>query len=167
MEPPSPLIIAALVLVAVATLLRGGPPMVGEGLTKGGALALSVAPQILIGFALAGLMTVVIPSSLMSHWLGEGSGLQGILIATIAGILTPGGPYLQFPLVAGLANAGAAWGPVAAYLTAWSLIGVNRAIVWELPLLGASFTGARWLVSILVPIFIGLLTPLVMRFLSR
>ena len=167
MEPPSPLIVAALVLVAIAAVIRGGPTMAADGLAKGAELALSVAPQVLIGFALAGLVTVVIPSSLISEWLGEGSGLQGIVIATVAGMLTPGGPYLQFPLVAGLAHAGAAWGPVAAYLTAWSLISVNRAIVWELPLLGAGFTGARWLVSILVPVVVGLLTPLAMRVLAR
>lgn len=167
MEPPSPFIVAALVLVLVAALARGGPSLASEGLIKGAELALSVAPQVLIGFALAGLVTVVIPASLISQWLGEGSGIQGLLIATVAGVLTPGGPFLQFPLVAGLARAGAGWGPVAAYLTAWSLISANRAIVWELPLLGASFTGARWLVSLLVPVVVGLLTPLALKVLAR
>ena len=167
MEPPSPIIVVALVAIAFAALLRGGPALAADGIMKGAELALSVAPQVLIGFALAGLVTVVIPSSLISAWIGEGSGLRGIVIATVAGMLTPGGPFLQFPLVAGLAHAGAGLGPVAAYLTAWSLLSVNRAIVWELPLLGTGFTGARWLVSLLVPIAVGWLTPLVLRLIGR
>jgi len=166
-EPPSLLIVAALVLGVLAAFLRGGPTLAADGIVKGAELALSVAPQVLIGFALAGLVTVVIPASVISAWIGEGSGLRGIVIATAAGMLTPGGPFLQFPLVAGLANAGAGLGPVAAYLTAWSLLSVNRAIVWELPLLGVGFTGARWLVSIAVPIAVGLLTPLVLRATAR
>lgn len=110
---------------------------------------------------------MVVPSSLIGSWIGEDSGLRGVLVATAAGMLTPGGPFLQFPLVAGLAKAGAGLGPVAAYLTAWSLLSVNRAIVWELPLLGTGFTGARWLVSLAVPIVVGIATPWVLRLFTR
>jgi hypothetical protein len=44
-------------------------------------------------------------------------------------------------------------------LTAWSLISVNRALVYELPLLGVPFTVARWAASLLLPLIVGLLTP--------
>ena len=79
-----------------------------------------VAPEVALGFALAGLITVLIPPDLIGHAIGEESGVRGVLIATVAGILTPGGPFLQFPLVASLARGGAGVGPLAAYLTAWS-----------------------------------------------
>jgi uncharacterized membrane protein YraQ (UPF0718 family) len=157
-------------LVVVLTLVafaQGGVARATDGYRQGFDLALSVAPQVLLGFALAGLITIVIPQETIGRLIGEESGIQGVLIATVAGILTPGGPFLQFPLVASLAKSGAAVGPLAAYLTAWSLIGLNRALVWEIPLLGGTFTLSRYAISIFVPIAIGLTLPIVYRSLER
>ncbi len=162
------LIVGALVaLLTIVAFWQGGPARALDGYGKGAELALSVLPQVALGFALAGLITVVIPSDLIGRWIGETSGLPGIVIATVAGLLTPGGPFLQFPLVAALAKGGAGIGPVAAYLTAWSLLGLNRTIVWEIPMLGTSFTVARWAISIVVPVAVGLLMPPVVRVLAR
>ena len=155
------------VLLTVIALVQGGPARALDGYGKGLDLALSVLPQVALGFALAGLITVVIPSDLIARWIGETSGVQGIVIATVAGLLTPGGPFLQFPLVAALAKGGAGIGPVAAYLTAWSLLGLNRTIVWEIPMLGTSFTAARWAISIVVPVLVGVLMPPVLKLLAR
>lgn len=161
-------IIGALVVtVSIVAFAQGGVGRVGEGYRAGLDLALSVLPQVALGFALAGLITVVIPADLIGRWIGAESGVQGVLIATLAGVLTPGGPFFQFPLVATLARGGAGVGPLAAYLTAWSLIGLNRAIVWEFPLLGGTFTIARYAISILAPVLIGLLMPVVYRTFGR
>lgn len=161
-------IVGSLVLLLTGIALwQGGPGRAGEGYLRGAELALSVLPQIALGFALAGLITVVVPSDLIARWIGEGSGVQGIVIATVAGILTPGGPFLQFPLIAALGQGGAGIGPLGAYLTAWSLVGLNRTIVWEIPLMGTSFTAARWVISIAAPIVVGLLMPPVLRAFSR
>jgi uncharacterized membrane protein YraQ (UPF0718 family) len=157
-------LVLALTFVAIA---QGGISRAAEGYKQGIDLALGIAPQIALGFALAGLVTIVVPQELIGRWIGEGSGIQGVLIATVAGMLTPGGPFLQFPLVASLAKSGAAVGPLAAYLTAWSLLGLNRAIVWEIPLLGGTFAAARYVVTIAVPILVGLAMPYVYRSLSR
>lgn len=161
-------IIGALVVVlTIVAFAQGGLGRAAEGYRHGFDLAVSVAPQVALGFALAGLITVVVPQELIARWIGEGSGLQGVLIATFAGLLTPGGPFLQFPLVASLARGGAGVGPLAAYLTAWSLLGLNRALVWEIPLLGGSFAVARYAVSIAAPILVGVLMPVVYRILMR
>lgn len=162
------LIIGGLVVVMSAVaVLQGGPSRAVEGYRAGFDLALSVLPQVSLGFLLAGLISIVVPSDLIAKWIGEGSGVQGLAIGTAAGMLTPGGPFLQFPLVASLARGGAGVGPLAAYLTAWSLLGLNRAIVWEMPLLGGGFTLARYAISIVVPILVGAVMPLAMRVTAR
>jgi uncharacterized membrane protein YraQ (UPF0718 family) len=159
------LLVAALVLAAIA-YARGGLPLVGQGLGEGASLLGSVLPQVVIGFALAGLITVLVPAGAIAAWVGEGSGIRGLLIATVAGALTPGGPFVQFPLVATLSQAGAAAGPMAAYLTAWSVLGFQRVIVWELPILGGPFSVARWAVSLALPMIVGLVVPPVLRMLT-
>lgn len=133
-------ILAILALLAVIAVTKGGPSLAAEGFASGFTLLVRIAPQLLIGFALAGLVTVLLPSEALGRYVGADSGLIGLALASVAGIATPGGPFLQFPLVAALAGAGAGPGPMAAYLTAWSLLGWNRFVVWELPLLGAPFT---------------------------
>jgi len=158
---------ACVAALSIIALIQGGPAKAVDGYREGASLAWSVLPQVALGFLLAGLITVVVPASLIGQLIGEESGLRGIIIATIAGMVTPGGPFLQFPLVATLARGGAGAGPLAAYLTAWSLLSINRAIVWELPLLGGTFTAARWAVSLAVPILIGLAMPFAMRALTR
>ena len=130
-------------------------------------IILTLAAAVLVGFVLAGLVTVLIPSNLVASLLGEESGLAGVLIAMVAGILTPGGPYLQFPLVASLARGGAGVGPLAAYLTAWSLLGLNPALVWEIPLLGGSFAVARYAASITAPFLVRVLMSVMYRILTR
>jgi len=155
------------IALSIVAYLRGGAGLPVAGYREAADIFLGVGPQLMLGFVLAGLVTVLIPSDLVASLLGEESGLTGVLIATVAGILTPGGPYLQFPLVAALARSGAGYGPLAAYLTAWSLLGANRVLVWEMPVLGATFTAARWMISIAVPVLVGLLMPTIMRWLAR
>ncbi len=162
----------AIIVVLTGVLLvvayqRGGVSLAASGLREGAGLLVSVGPQILLGFVLAGLVTVLVPTELIASTVGTDSGMRGLVIATVAGIITPGGPFLQFPLVAAIFNGGAAIGPVAAYLTAWSLISANRALVWEVPVLGLPFTVARWAVSLVVPIAVGLTLPLALRLMGR
>lgn len=160
------LILAAICLaLAGVSLYVGGLPRLQAGVTEGAALVLSVAPQLALGFLMAGMATVLVPSSAIAGLVGEGSGFQGLLIATGAGAVTPGGPFLQFPLVAALMRSGASEGNVAAYLTAWSLLGMQRVLVWELPVLGPTFATVRWTASLLLPIMVGLLVPVILRFL--
>ena len=151
-------------LLAVVALRVGGVDRLYAGVGEGTALLATVAPQLVLGFLMAGLATVLIPSETIARFVGEGSGFQGLAIATVAGAVTPGGPFLQFPLVAALLRAGASEGAVVAYLTAWSLLGMQRVLVWELPVMGPLFAGTRWVVSLAVPILLGAAIPIVLRF---
>ncbi|MDD3816304.1 MAG: permease [Desulfocapsaceae bacterium] len=134
------------------------PALVLEGLKAGGKLFQEILPTMVLAFIGAGLVSVLLPRELMSRWLGEQSGLQGLMIATLAGALTPGGPFVQFPIVAALFKAGAGVAPLTAYITAWSVLGVNRLLVYEVPMLGWKLSLARIAASLVFPMIIGLLT---------
>ena len=110
-----------------------------------------------LAFIAAGMMIKALPRELLSRFLGEESGLNGLLNATLAGGLTPGGPFIQFPIMAALLKNGAGIAPIAAYLSAWSLLGVNRFLVYELPLLGWRLSVTRLAASIVFPIIIGIM----------
>ena len=65
---------------------------------------------------------------------------------------------MQFPIVAALLNAGAGIAPLMAYISAWSLLGVNRFFIYEMPLLGWKLAVSRMAASLIFPIIIGLMT---------
>ena len=87
--------------------------------------------------------------------MGDETGVRGLLVGTVAGMLTPGGPFTHFPILASFLSKGAAVGPVCAYIAAWALIGLNRFVVWELPILGPRVAGVRLLSSLAVPPIVG------------
>lgn len=150
------LVIGSLVgLCAVVAWRAGGPHRIGQALSSGTSLFLGVLPNLILGFALAGFLHVLLPSDLISRWMGEESGLRGLLVGTGAGMLTPGGPFTHFPILASFLSKGAAVGPVCAYIAAWALIGLNRFLVWELPILGPQVALVRFLASVGFPPLIG------------
>jgi hypothetical protein len=46
-------------------------------------------------------------------------------------------------------------GPLVAYLTAWSLFGLQRIIMWEIPFLGVQVVAIRVAVSLVFPFVAG------------
>ncbi len=150
------LIVGTLVLIcAVVAWRTGGSSRVGEALSSGSALFLSILPSLILGFAFAGFLSVLVPSDLISRWMGHQSGFTGVLIGTVAGMLTPGGPFTHFPILASFLAKGASIGPVCAYIAAWALVGLHRWIVWELPILGPEVAVLRFATSVCFPPLIG------------
>ena len=120
-------------------------------------LVAQIAPIMLISMLMAAFVQVLVPRDKVSKWLGRESGFRGILIATGAGAIIPGGPWVSFPLVLALAVAGADVGALVAFLTAWSVIPISRLLVWEMPFLGGEFVLIRMTVSIIIPLAAGLI----------
>jgi uncharacterized membrane protein YraQ (UPF0718 family) len=54
-----------------------------------------------------------------------------------------------------LAHSGAAMPPLVAYMTSWSLFGMQRIIAWEAPLMGWHFVAVRTASSLVFPILAG------------
>ena len=161
-----PTLVMAAFAVALVTmgLLRGQGEHVA-GLRAGGIMTLQVLPLLLLAFVVAGMVQTLVPGETVARWIGTESGFRVIWIGTLAGALTPGGPYVSFPVAAGLLRAGAGAGTLVAFLAAWSLISVAR-LPMEVGLLGWRFTGIRLACTFLVPPLAGWLAETVFRGLS-
>lgn len=118
---------------------------------------LTMVPRIIFAIMLAGFLGAVLPRERLSRVLGKHSGLLGMVIASAAGTITPGGPASAFPILAILGAAGADRGIMIAYITAWATLGIQRIVMWDMSLMGPDFTVLRVLVSLPVPILAGLI----------
>jgi len=112
---------------------------------------------ILAAFFLSNALLLILPKDLIAQWIGREAGFKGILIGTLVGSITPGGPFLTFPILVAFYRAGAAVGPLIAFLTSWSLLGLQRIFIWEIPFLGFNFVLVRVIISLGVPILLGLI----------
>jgi len=156
----SPLDTSTLILAAVAVVLAilaylkdPGLPMLG--VKNGVSMLAIVIPRMVVAIILAGLMQVLVPQDFVSRHFGQGGGVRALVLATLAGVVTPGGPMVTVPFMVALANSGAALSSLVAYMTAWSLFGLQRIIAWEAPLMGWRFVVARVVPSLAFPVLAG------------
>lgn len=161
------LVVGFLVGLAALAWWRGGPELVGRGLSGGAGLLWRFGLLIVVSFLAAGLVEALVPRDWIQEALGRDAGLRGVLVGTAAGAATPAGPFVSMPLAAVLLRSGAAVGPVVAFLTGWALLAVHRLVAWELPILGWRFALLRWVVSIGLPILAGLAANALARSLAR
>jgi len=148
--------IALAAVSAGGVWLQDGGTQVVASIREATTLLLEIAPVIGAALFIGGYVQALLPRDLVARWLGENSGPVGYLLATIAGILTPAGPFGAFPLVLALRRAGAPFDVCVVYLSAWATLGVNRIVIWELPFLGHDFVMLRVLASLPLPIVAGL-----------
>jgi len=99
----------------------------------------------------------------MASWLGPQSGLTGVLLATLGGALTPGGPVVGFSIGAAALKSGAGAPQVIAYSTAWALYAIHRLVMWEAPLMPPRIVYLRALVSLPLPFMAAALAMLAAR----
>ena len=126
-----------------------------NGLNQALRMTIQILPLLIFAFIVAGMVQVLLPSEAISKWIGNESGIKGILIGTVAGAFTPGGPYVSLPIVAGLLRSGASMGTTVAYITGWSLWGLTR-LPMEVGLLGWRFAIIRLLSVIILPPIAGI-----------
>jgi uncharacterized membrane protein YraQ (UPF0718 family) len=148
------MIAIAVVLLFVAYYL--GDNLHVQGLKAAGEMLVKVFPLLIAAFVIAGLVQVLIPREFIIKWLGPESGLKGIALGALAGGLTPGGPVINFPIVASIYKAGAGIGTVVAYVTAWSLVSVVR-FPLEVSLISPKFAFIRLACTFFFPPIAGLI----------
>ena len=152
--------VIALFLFILATIQGDSKNIIGLKLAF--KMTTGILPLLVFAFIIAGLVQVLLPEDLLSKWVGNESGFRGIIIGTLAGGFTPGGPYVSLPIVAGLLNAGASIGTMVAFLTSWSLWAVTR-LPMEVGILGWRFTLVRIISVVIFPPIAGLLANLIVK----
>lgn len=128
-----------LLLAAANTALLFAFPEIGSrslSLTRSNLLEiLSILPPI---FILMGLLDVWIPRETMIKYMGEGSGLTGILLALFLGSAAAGPLYAAFPVAGVLLRKGSRLSNVLIMLGAWSTTKIPL-ILFEATSLGVKF----------------------------
>lgn len=132
------------------------------GVNQGRTLVLRMPLAILIG----AFMVDLIPQDALQGVIGEESGLTGIVIASLAGSLLPGGPAISFPIAVAFYKAGVGAPQLIALLTAWSVYAFHRALIFELPMMGPRFIALRLASSAMFPPLAGIVSTLALRFIN-
>lgn len=116
-----------------------------------------LVPRMLCALVAAGFIAQLIPKEAIAAMLGEDAGLLAIPVATAAGLLVPAGPVIAFAIAAVFAKSGASPAALVAFVTSWSIFAAHRILIYEIPLLGASFLRFRAASVALTPFLAGLI----------
>jgi len=98
-------------------------------------------------FILLGLLDVWVSKETMSRYMGEGSGLKGVLLAILIGSAAAGPLYGAFPVAAVFMKKGVAFRNILIFIGAWSTTKIPM-LLFEIASLGPRFAITRLLVDI-------------------
>lgn len=98
-------------------------------------------------FVLLGLLDVWVPKETMIKYMGEGSGLKGVVLAIIIGSAAAGPLYGAFPVAAVFMKKGVKFSNILIFIGAWSTTKIPM-ILFEITSLGFKFAMTRLLIDI-------------------
>ncbi|HMF24441.1 MAG TPA: hypothetical protein VKG24_20270 [Pseudolabrys sp.] len=148
-------------LAAIAAMR--GRVLLNESARQGVMEFILLLPRIAIGVIGSGFIAEALPNEWVAPWLGPESGFLGVVMATIGGALTPGGPVVGFSIGAAALKSGAGAPQVIAYSTAWALYAIHRLLIWEVPMMPARVVWLRAAVSLPLPFIAAALAMLLAR----
>lgn len=121
-------------------------------------LVAEMAPYLLFGFAIAGLLHVLIRPEFVERWLGK-PGLASVIKASVLGTPMPLCSCSVIPVAASLRKSGATRGATASFLSSTPQTGIDS-ILATYALLGGLFTAVRVFVAFVCGIVTGYLIEL-------
>jgi uncharacterized membrane protein YraQ (UPF0718 family) len=147
----------------VIVYLRDGPARAFAILGNDFGLFVTMLPKMAAGCLVSAFVTRLLPREVVARLVGTESGVLGLVIATLMGAALPGGPLTIYPVAGAFLVLGADAGTAIAFITAWNLLGYNRALIWEMPFFGPDFVFWRIVVAIPLPLLAGALARGVLR----
>src|SRR5215475_1811888 len=146
-----------MVAAAVTVYLRDGWDRFAGVFLGDVHIFIDILPKMAAGCLIGVFSTLLIPREMVARLVGAESGLTGLVVATFAGVIMPGGPMTVYPVAGAFLAVGADIGAALAFVTSWTLLGYARALVWELPFFGPDFVLWRMAVAPLFPLIVGVL----------
>ncbi|MBU1627957.1 permease [bacterium] len=125
------------------------------GLKIASKIMVDIVPLLFCALIVAGMVQTLIPQEQISKWVGAESGIKGILVGTVAGGFSPGGPFVSLPIAVALVKSGSSVGTMVAFLTGWSLWAIAR-LPMEVGILGWKLTLIRFASTFFFPPIAGL-----------
>ena len=98
-------------------------------------------------FILLGLLDIWVPKEIMVKYMGEGSGLKGVVLAILIGSAAAGPLYGAFPVAAVFMKKGVKFKNILIFIGAWSTTKIPM-LLFEISSLGARFALTRLLIDI-------------------
>lgn len=155
----SALVVFSVCLLAIVALAMWQGKL-DAGLRASLRSAIGIGPVLVLAVFIMGFTEVLLPQGWVEQWLSDASGPRGLLVAWLAGVLTPGGSVLGIPLAAGLLKTGASPAVVVTYLTSMATLSLIR-MPMEVSLYGLRLTALRVASCALLPFVAGGLTRLI------
>ncbi len=119
----------------------------------------AILPAVMV---MMGLFMVFVPKDTVVKYLGESSGIKGLLLALFLGALPTGPLYVAFPLAAALLKKGTRISNVIVFLSAWACIKLPQEMV-EFQFLGPRFMVTRLILTAVFVLAMGLFIEWVME----
>ena len=119
-------------------------------------MLLGLLPRIILALGIASLLWVLLDPDKLKKTIQKRKGWIKLAYATFLGAVTPGGPTSSFSILNLFLNSGLGYLVGVTYITAWSMLGVQRILIWDIPLLGVEQAGLRFISSFWLPAFAGI-----------
>lgn len=145
------IILWGLAIAASVAAYRRSPAALAEGGRRALGFARALSIRLPLAILAAAFVAQILPRDIVGGAIGAGSGALGVLIASAAGALMPGGPFIAFPLAVSFYEAGAGLPQIVALITAWSVLGFVRIVSYEWPMLGPRFVALRIASTVALP----------------
>jgi uncharacterized membrane protein YraQ (UPF0718 family) len=113
-------------------------------------------------FVLLGLLDVWIPRETMMKYMGEGSGIKGVVLSILLGSAAAGPLYGAFPIAAVFMKKGVKFTNILIFIGAWSTTKIPM-FLFEMSALGSKFAITRLFIDIPGIIIIAYLLSLVIK----
>ncbi|MDF2685335.1 MAG: putative permease [Clostridia bacterium] len=128
--------IAVAILIIILTIFNHQLGLKALGISASAFMEmLAIIPPV---FLLLGLLDVWVPRELMVKYMGEGSGLKGIILSILIGSAAAGPLYGAFPVAAVFMKKGVKFSNILIFIGAWSTTKIPM-VLFEVSSLGFKF----------------------------
>lgn len=159
-------IIMGIIILISASLLLIYPDKSGSVLNVSKKYLLELIMVLPAVMVIVGLFSVWIPEELVVKYMGKASGIKGILISFILGMLPSGPLYIAFPMAIALRKKGARISNIIIFVSAWACIKLPQELV-EVQFLGIKFTLLRLALTIISVIIMGVIIEKIIEFTDK